>query len=140
MSFLLDTCVLSEMIKLKPEKAVSTWFSSQKSDALYVSALTLGELQKGIAKLEVSARKAYLEQYLHTEIIDGFEGRILNVDSAVALSWGNLVAKAEKSGKPMPYIDSLIAATAIFHNLTLVTRNTKDVEASGVELFNPWAL
>lgn len=138
MSFLLDTCILSEMIKFRPESKVSDWFISQQPDSLYVSALTLGELQKGIVKLETSTRKTYLEEYLKTEIIDGFKGRILNVDSAVALGWGGLVAKAEKSGKPMPYIDSLIAATALQHQLTLVTRNTKDMETSGVKLLNPW--
>lgn len=138
MNLLLDTCVLSEMVKPSPDSRVSGWLSTQHPDALYISTLTLGELQKGVARLEPCARKTFLENFIHAEIREGFEGRILNVDTEVALLWGNLVARSELAGQRMPYVDSLIAATALFHGMTLVTRNTRDVEASGVTLLNPW--
>lgn len=138
MSLLLDTCVISEMIKLKPATVVADWFEKQKSESLFISALTLGELQKGIAKLEQDDRKSFLQKCIQDDVINAFEGRILEVNGKIALLWGDLVAKTEKIGRRMPYIDSLIAATALTHDLTFVTRNTKDVEASGVKLFNPW--
>jgi len=99
---------------------------------------SLGELQKGITKLPFSARKTFLETFLQSDILEGFKGRILDVDSNVALEWGNLVVISEQTGRRMPYVDSLLAATALFHRLTLVTRNTRDMEASGVTLLNPW--
>ena len=138
MSLLLDTCVISEMIKLKPATQVADWFEKQKSDSLFISVLTLGELQKGIAKLEHSDRRTFLQKCIQDDVINAFEGRILNVSGPIAMLWGELVAKTEKIGRPMPYIDSLIAATAICHDLTFVTRNTKDVATSGVKLLNPW--
>lgn len=138
MSFLLDTCVLSEMVKPLPDSRVVGWLGAQRPDALYISTLTLGELQKGVAKLAPSARKTYLETFLHTDIRDGFAERMLNVDSEVAMVWGKLVAQSEQAGQRMPYIDSLIAATAMCHGMTLVTRNTRDVQASGVAMLNPW--
>ena len=138
MSLLLDTCVLSEMVKPKPDSRVTAWLAAQRPDALYISTLTLGELQKGVEKLEPCARRTYLEAFLHTEIREGFNERTLSVDAEVALLWGRLVAQSEQAGQRMPYVDSLIAATALHHGLTLVTRNTRDVEASGVALFNPW--
>lgn len=139
MNLLLDTCVLSEMVKPKPDGRVAAWFSAQRPDALYISTLTLGELQKGVAKLEPCARKTYLEKFLQSGIREGFKERTLSVDTEVALAWGRLVAQSEQAGQRMPYVDSLIAATALFHGLTLVTRNTRDMEASGVALFNPWS-
>jgi len=138
LSFLLDTCVLSEMVKPRPDNRVVAWLGAQRPDALHISTLTLGELQKGVAKLGPSARKTYLETFLHTDIRDGFAERTLNVDSEVAMLWGQLVAKSEQAGQRMPYVDSLIAATAMCHGLTLVTRNTRDVVSSGVTLLNPW--
>ena len=139
MNLLLDTCVISEMVKLKPATQVAHWFDKQKSESLFISALTLGELQKGIAKLEHSDRKTFLQECLQNDVIRAFEGRILDVNGTIAMLWGEMVAKTEKLGRPMPYIDSLIAATALSHDLTLVTRNTKDVEISGVKLHNPWS-
>lgn len=138
MNLLLDTCVLSEMVKQQRNNRVVSWLSRQRPDTLYVSALTLGELQKGITKLPLSARKTFLETFLQSDVLEGFKGRILDVDSNVALEWGNLVALSEQAGRRMPYVDSLLAATALFHRLTLVTRNTRDMEASGVALLNPW--
>ncbi len=139
MNLLLDTCVLSEMVKPKPDGRVVAWLAAQRPDALYISTLTLGELQKGIAKLEPCIRNTYLETFLHTDIQEGFTERTLSVDTGVALAWGSLVAQSEQAGQRMPYVDSLIAATALFHGMTLVTRNIRDMEASGVALFNPWS-
>ena len=138
MSLLLDSCVLSEMVKPQRNENVVSWLAAQRPEALYVSALTLGEMQKGIDKLPPSVRKTFLETYLQTDILEGFKGRILDVDSNVALAWGTLVAKSEQVGQRMPSVDSLIAATALRHQLTVVTRITRDMAASGVALFNPW--
>jgi predicted nucleic acid-binding protein len=138
MSLLLDTCVLSEMVKPQRNEKVVSWLAAQRPEALYVSALTLGEMQKGIDKLPPSVRKTFLETYLQTDILEGFKGRILDVDSDVALAWGTLVAKSEQAGQRMPSVDCLIAATALRHQLTVVTRNTRDMAASGVTLFDPW--
>ena len=138
MNLLLDTCVLSEMVKPKPDSQVVAWLAAQRPDALYISTLTLGELQKGVEKLEPCARKTYLEAFLHTEIREGFIERTLSVDTEVALAWGRLVAQSERAGRRMPYVDSLIAATALIYGMTLVTRNTRDMEGGGVALFNPW--
>lgn len=138
MNLLLDTCVLSELVKPKPDSRVSAWLSAQRPVTLYISTLTLGELQKGVAKLEPCARKSFLEGFIHAEILEGFKGRTLDVDTEVALTWGTLIARSEQAGQRMPYIDSLLAATALFHGMTLVTRNTRDMQASGVKLLNPW--
>jgi predicted nucleic acid-binding protein len=138
MNWLLDTCVLSEMVKPRRDDKVVSWFSAQQPETLHVSALTVGELQKGITKLPQSDRKTFLEIFLQTDVLEGFMERVLPVDSEIALEWGKLVAKSEQAGQRLPYVDSLIAATALCHNLTLVTRNTRDMEASGAALYNPW--
>ncbi len=136
--YLLDTCIISEYAKLQPDANVADWLKAQDESSLYLSALTLGEAKKGIEKLAECARKTRLQAQMIQEILERFDGRILPADTDVCLCWGELLARLEKQGKPMPTVDSLIAATASFHGMTLVTRNTRDMEASGVTLFNPW--
>jgi predicted nucleic acid-binding protein len=106
----------------------------------YLSALTLGELQKGASRLPRSSRKSRLLTWLHDDLIQRFGDRIVPITLEAALRWGELQAQLEKAGKPMPVIDGLIAASALHYQLTVVTRNTKDMEASGVALLNPWLL
>ncbi|MDD2768549.1 MAG: type II toxin-antitoxin system VapC family toxin [Methylococcus sp.] len=138
MSYLLDTCVLSELRKPAPDPNVTAWVEAADESRLFISVIVLGEIQKGIAKLEDARRSQALQLWLEQDLRGRFEGRILPVDAAVALEWGVLQGAGAKSGLSLPVIDSLIGATAVCHNLTLVTRNTADFERMPVRLFNPW--
>jgi toxin FitB len=138
MRCLLDTCIISELIKLKPDERVMTWLLEQNDSDLYVSALTFGELQRGIEKLPTSRKKEEINNWVENEMKRRFQNRTLEIDLSVAKTWGKIQGIADKKGKPMPVFDSLIAATGIVHGLTVVTRNVADMEQSGVSLFNPW--
>ena len=138
MSFLLDTCVLSEIVKPQPNAGLVNWLAKQNSNTLFISSLTLGELSKGIAKLAEGQRKAFLADWLNTQVIQNFSSRVLDLDAAVALEWGATQAESEAMGKTLPLMDSLIAATAKTHQVTLVTRNMKDMQLVGLKLLNPW--
>jgi toxin FitB len=137
-AFLLDTNVISELIKPKPEPNVTTWIDGTDEELLFLSALTLGEIRKGVVLLPRSARRTALEAWLTKELPLRFSGRILSIDQEVADRWGHLSALATAKGVHVGVIDGLLAATAIQHNLTLVTRDTRDVAATGVTLFDPW--
>ena len=136
--FLLDTNVISELIKMKPEPQVAIWIDSVDENLLYLSVLTLGEIRKGIASLRDASRRVTLEAWLDSDLTLRFAERILPIDRAAADRWGRLAADAASTKSPLPVIDGLLAATALDHNLTLVTRNTKDVRVTGVPTFNPW--
>lgn len=135
MSYLVDTNVISELRRRAPSPAVVQWFSDRPASTLYLSALTIGEIRKGIEGVEDVRRRRALVDWLETELASFFSGRILAVDTAVADRWGRIVAVA---GRPLPAIDSLLAATALQYDLVLVTRNTKDFESLGTPLINPW--
>ena len=135
MSYLLDTNVLSELRRKLPNPRVVHWFSQRPATTLYLSVLTLGEIRKGIEVLPDPARRLTLLDWLETRLPAFFAGRILPIDSAVADRWGRMVAQA---GRPAPAIDSLLAATAEQHGLTLVTRNLRDVKGLAVQVINPW--
>jgi toxin FitB len=138
MKFLLDTCVISEMVRQNPSRKVVDWIKNEDEGCFFISVLTFGELHKGIEKLDESKRKESLHNWVENDLKERFVSQTINIDLRVALVWGKIQGLAEKSGRPMPAIDSLIAATGIAHHLTVVTRNTADMEASGVSLFNPW--
>ena len=138
MRYLLDTCVISEMIKPQPEEKVIAWIRSCEEDKLMLSVITIGEIQKGISKLPGNKRKRKLQQWVDEKLKERFMGRIVAVDIEIAQKWGEILAYAEGQGKVIPAIDALIAATGIVHNLTVVTRNVSDMNMSGVLLFNPW--
>ena len=133
--FLLDTNVISELVKPKPEARVAGWIRATEESLLYLSVLTLGEIRKGVDRIPDATRKIKLEAWLSGELVLRFTGRILAVDQSVADRWGQIAALAKR---PLPVIDGLLAATAIEHNLTLVTRNAKDVADTGASVFNPW--
>ncbi|MDB5895949.1 MAG: VapC toxin family domain ribonuclease [Rhodoferax sp.] len=136
MSYLVDTNVLSELRRKGPDASVVAWFTRRPPVTLYLSVLTLGEIRKGVEGVSDTARRQALTDWLETDLPLFFTGRVLDVDARVAARWGRLVANA---GRPLPAIDSLLAATALAHDLVLVTRNTKDFVDLPVQLFNPWA-
>jgi toxin FitB len=136
--FLLDTNIISELIKPKPEPRLVTWLSGTDENLLYLSVLTLGEIRKGVAMLREPARRVQLETWLDSELRLRFAGRILAVDDDVADRWGVMVGRAAARKIALPVIDGLLAATALHYNLTLVTRNSKDVAGTDALVFNPW--
>lgn len=138
MTFLLDTCVISELVKPRPDENVVRWVDSVDERKLFLSVLTVGELEKGITKLQESPRKASLQEWLEHDLAERFSGRILPVDAAVAIAWGRIQGEAERTGTKLPVIDSLLAATAEIHRLALATRNIADFDRCGVTVFNPW--
>ena len=138
MKFLVDTCVLSELIRDKPDPNVEDWFYSKNEDSLYISVMSFGELRKGTSKLpDTSNKKAKLLDWI-AGLEKRFTGRIIDINLDVAENWGHIQSELEKKGQALPIIDSLIACTGITHSMIVVTRNTKDMERSGVELINPF--
>ncbi|MGI9047325.1 MAG: type II toxin-antitoxin system VapC family toxin [Burkholderiales bacterium] len=140
MSWLLDTCVVSELVKAKPQPSVVAWLEECDEASLYLSVITLGELEKGIAKLTDTRRRARLRTWVERDLANRFEGRVLSIDALVAARWGALAGASEARGVPLPVIDSLIAATCLVHDLTVVTRNTEDFERCAARCFNPWEI
>ena len=136
--FLLDTNVISELVKPRPEPRVVSWIAATDESLFYLSVLTLGEIRKGIGSLPSSARRTALEAWLDRDLLVRFDGRILHIDRAVADRWGRLTGSAAARKRPIPVIDGLLAATALQHDLTLVTRNASDMEVAAVPLFDPW--
>jgi predicted nucleic acid-binding protein len=135
MSYLLDTNILSETVRRNPNKSVITWLDQLPGEVLYVSVLTLGEIRKGIETLADGKRREKLRLWLEHELPEWFVGRVLPVDLAVADRWGRLLAEITR---PVPTTDSLLAATALHHELRLVTRNSGDFEYPGLEVINPF--
>lgn len=134
--FLLDTNVISETIRKLPDANVMDWLDSVDADQLHVSVLTLGELHKGVLALADARRRERLSQWLATKLPAWFDDRVLTIDMAVATRWAELLAAA---GRPLPAIDSLLAATALRHDLAIVTRNVRDFVLPGLGVFDPWA-
>lgn len=137
MTFLLDTNVLSERTSVRPHAGVIAWTTTQAFDNLHVSVVTLAELRYGVEKLPAGAKRRRLSAFV-ADVADGARGRLLPIDAEVALEWGRLRRRAEVSGRTMPSLDLWLAATAEVHQLTLVTRNTRDFEAWGGPVFDPW--
>lgn len=136
MSYLLDTNVLSELKRRSPDVGVVEWFARRPASTLYLSVLTLGEVRKGIEGLADTGRRTVLLDWLETDLPAFFSSRMLPVDVRVADRWGRLQAA---SGRPVPAIDSLLAATALAHDLMLVTRNVRDFIGFGLQVIDPWS-
>ena len=134
---LLDTCVVSELARPAPDPRILAWLDSVNDDALRLSVLTLGEIKKGADLLEEGPRKVRVEAWLD-ELRATFADRIVPVDEAVALRWGAISAGSRRAGRVRPPIDSLLAATAVCHQLKLATRNVADFEGTGAVIVNPW--
>ena len=136
--YLLDTNVVSELVKPAPEPRVWNWLNAAPDNMLYLSVITIGEIQRGIDRLSLSPRKTRYEQWLREEIIDLYADRILAIDLQTMQQWGRLMARLEIKGRVLPMLDSLLAATALVHDLRLVTRNERHFEDIGVMTLNPW--
>ena len=138
MSFLVDTNVLSELAKPKPDAKVVAWLRDNEPN-LYVSSITIGELRKGVESLPAGKRRAALQTWL-TGMCQRMEGRVLSFNVATAHVWGQMVARWDKSGRSVPALDSQLAATASRHGLTMVTRNVDDFKHTGVKVLNPFQM
>src|SRR5581483_8897683 len=126
MNYLLDTNVISELVAKHPNPRVLNWIDTLDPNHIFLSVITIGELRKGIEKLPASVRKDTLSDWLTTDLVLRFSGRILPLDIDVMLTWGQLTGQLERIGRALPAIDSLIAALALHHGYTLVTRNEAD--------------
>lgn len=138
MKYLLDTCLISELVKKVPNSGVVNWLKEQDEQNLFLSVLTIGELQKGISKLSDGARKDELQAWVEHDLTLRFTGRIIEIDLESMLMWGRLQGESERGGESLPVMDSLIAATAKANGLVVVTRNVKDMERCQARVCNPW--
>lgn len=137
MNYLLDTCLFSEFKKPQPEPKVVNWLAGQLEETLFLSVVTIGEIQKGISGLVPSKKRTDLENWLQSLIIR-YDERILPLGTDEMLFWGDVIIKLEKKGRVLPFMDSLIAATALKHNLFLITKNESDFKNTGVKILNVW--
>ena len=138
MNYILDTNVISELVAVKPNEKVIRWISELDPDQVYLSVVAIGELKKGIDKLPDSIRRELLDQWLQDDLLVRFKDHILPIDVETMLLWGAMNARLEKSGRPVSAIDAILAATALQHRCTLVTRNTDHFENTGIPIKNPW--
>jgi predicted nucleic acid-binding protein len=136
--YLLDTCVLLEFVKPRPEQKVVDWLNSVDPEAVFLSAITIGEIQLGISHRPPSNRRTELEVWLHKTLPQQFGGRVLALDTAMFVTWGKMTAAQRHQGETQSVMDSLIAAVALEHKLVLVTRNVGDFKVAGLSVFNPW--
>jgi|YNPBryunderm2012_1023409.scaffolds.fasta_scaffold26874_2 tRNA(fMet)-specific endonuclease VapC len=140
MNYLLDTNIISELISKQPDQAVIDWIDQLDPRAVFISVITVGEIRKGIEKLPLSERRERMRMWLENDLLIRFAGNIAPITTDVMLTWGALVGRLENEGKPMPAIDSLIAAIVLQGNYVLVTRNDEDFKHTGIPIINPWKL
>jgi len=136
--FLLDTNCISELVRPQPEPRVVEWMEAADEAMLYLSVLTVGEIRKGLGGLAQGKRRTHLETWLAVELQARFAGRILPIDAAIADRWGLIAAEAKRRGTALPVIDGLRAATALHHNLTVISRDIAAFTNAQVQAFNPW--
>lgn len=137
MNYLLDTCVISELVRPTPDEAVINWMRQIPDERVYLSVITIGEIHKGITKLPESKKKNQLTNWLNT-LLEDYQARIYPINLTVAENWGIIQGKAENNGTPVASVDSLIAAVAQTYNLIVVTRNESDFASTNVTILNPW--
>lgn len=138
MKYLLDTNVVSEWAKPLPSPDVVTWLTDVDEDTVHLSVVTFAEIRHGVDRLPEGRRRDRLATWLTGDLPARFEGRILDIDREVADAWGTLMARGQSRGRSLPVMDAFVAATALRHTLTLVTRNVSDFDDLGVKLVNPW--
>lgn len=136
--YLLDTCVLSEFVKPKPERKVIDWLNAVDPESVFLSAVTIGEIQFGISNRPPSNRRTELEVWLNEALPQQFGGRVLVLDASTFVTWGKMTAEQRRKGETQSVMDSLIAAVALEHKMVLVTRNVGDFKVTGLSVFNPW--
>ena len=136
--FLLDTNVISETIKKRPEEKVVAWLSKRSPDELFLSAITFGELARGARKLRDATRGQRYERWIHHNLARQFAGRILPFDREAAAIWGEIMGDGDRRGWMRPAADAMIAAIARRHGLTVATRDAASFAATGAALFDPW--
>jgi toxin FitB len=136
--YLLDTNVISELVARQPDQAVLTWIEALDQTAVYLSVITIGEIHRGIERLPESAKRDRLRAWLTDDLLVRFGDRIVPIDVGVMIAWGSMVARLIREGRPLSAMDSLIAAQAIHHGYSLVTRNESDFRDTGVNVMNPW--
>jgi predicted nucleic acid-binding protein len=137
MNLLLDTCTLSELRKPSPDAGVLGALTDWPSDCVYISVLSVGEIANGITRLPDGQKQRGLFLWLDHLLLD-YENRLLPFDAACALRWGALTATCRAKGQTLSTLDGMIAATALVHHLTVVTRNVRDFQATGVSVWSPW--
>lgn len=138
MRLLLDTNVLSEVTRPAPDARVLDWLDRLDEDRSFISVVSIAEIRRGVALMDEGRKREALAEWLARDLPQRFEQRVLPVDEPVALAWGDLMGLAKRRGRGLSSMDGLIAATAIARQFTLATRNTKDFERFGIELFDPW--
>jgi toxin FitB len=138
-NFLLDTNVVSEWTKPRPDAGVVAWLAETDEDRIFISVITVAELRHGIERLPAGARRERLATWLTEQVPQRFEERLLAVDAETANVWGRVMAQGQAAGRPPGTMDAFIAATVLRHDMILVTRNVSDFEALGVRLINPWS-
>lgn len=138
MKYLLDTCVISELVKTAPHPAVIRWMDDCDESRMYLSVLTLGELVKGIAKVPDGEKREKLQSWVSNDLAQRFGQRLVEIDTEIVRAWGTLLGEAERQGEKLPVVDSLIAVSANVHGLVVVTRNVQDIVRCHAKVFNPW--
>jgi toxin FitB len=138
MRLLLDTNVLSEVTKPRPHGSVLMWLHGLDEDRTFISIVSIAGIRRGVALMDAGRKRDALDEWLTYDLPQRFESRILPVEGPVALAWGDLMALAKRNGRGLASMDGLIAATAVAHQLTLATRNTKDFEGLGIDIIDPW--
>lgn len=136
--YLVDTNIPSELTREKPDARVAAFLRNAGKDAVFLSVMTIGEICKGIAGLPAGQRRTALQDWLDIEVRSWFAGRILPVTEPIAERWGHLAAIAKQQGLTLAVVDGVIAATALHHDLILVTRNVKDFAGLDIDISNPW--
>jgi tRNA(fMet)-specific endonuclease VapC len=136
--YLLDTNVISELVARQPNQSVLTWLEALDQTAVYLSVITIGEIHRGIERLPESPKRDRLRAWLSDDLLMRFSDRIVPIDTGVMMAWGSMVARLLSEGRPLSAMDSLIAAQAIHHGYSLVTRNESDFHDTGVNVVNPW--
>jgi predicted nucleic acid-binding protein len=139
MRLLLDTNVLSEVTRPRPDEGVLRWLHGLDEDRTLISIISIAEIRRGVALMDAGRKRDALDEWLTHDLPQRFENRMLPVEAPIALAWGDLMALAKRSGRGLTSMDGLIAATAVAYQLTLATRNTKDFEGFGIHIIDPWA-
>ena len=140
MAYLIDTNVISETLKSRPEARVIDWLGSQKANDLFLASVSLGELVRGARQARDKAKRERFKRWIEQDLASQFNGRILPFDQEAAVIWGEIMGDGDRLGRPKPMADAQIAAVARRHNLTLATRNTRDFAGMNVGVLDPWTL